>query len=84
VDLRPDIAGRFMTGPAGSRRFGGNNQGPIPGVLMGRIGDTGVTFVIGEKHELKPTAEGKLFLRIGPSPYEGATGGYTVKINTGN
>lgn len=84
VDLRPDLAGRFMTGPAGNRRFGGNNQGPAPGVLMGRIGETGVPFVVGEKHETKPTAEGKLFLRIGPSPYEQATGGYTVKINTGN
>lgn len=83
VDLRPDVAGRFMTGPAGSRRFG-NNQGPPAGALLGRIGESGTTFVIGDKHETKPTAEGKLYLRIVPSPYEASTGGYTVKISTGN
>ena len=83
VDLRPDVGGRFMTGPAGTRRFG-NNQGPPPGALMGRIGESGTAFVIGERHETKTTAEGKLYLRIVPSPYEAATGSYTVKITTGN
>ena len=51
---------------------------------MGRIGESGAFFVIGDRHELKPSQDGKLYLRIAPSPYENSTGMYTVKINAGN
>ncbi|MGE3806565.1 MAG: hypothetical protein AB7K24_18010 [Gemmataceae bacterium] len=84
VDLRPDIPGRFMTGPKGmlNNNFGGNGPHP-PGALLGKIGESGTVFVVGEKYTAKNDKKGKLYLRISPSPYENCSGAYNVKIKAG-
>jgi hypothetical protein len=51
--------------------------------LLGRIGETGTPFLIGEHYEGTPGQEGRLFLHIVPSPWNNAsTGSYAVKIST--
>jgi hypothetical protein len=52
-----------------------------PGTLLGRIGENGEPFVIGDSYDGAPTRDGKLYLHIVPSPWNcGSTGSYTVKI----
>jgi hypothetical protein len=56
-----------------------------PGVLLGRIGENGDVFIIGERFEGTPEREGKLYLHIYPSPYDTtSTGTYQVRISTRN
>lgn len=52
------------------------------GTLLGRIGENGDPFVIGEHFEGVTEGDGKLYLSISPSNYESATGSYQVKITT--
>lgn len=52
------------------------------GTLLGRIGENGDAFVIGEHFDGVPEGDGKLYLSISPSNYESATGSYQVKITT--
>ncbi len=91
VDLRPTLPGQYICGPRGytSTPFGkGVKKGGLgvparayPGTLLGRIGDNGETFVIGDRFESAPEREGKLYLQIVSSPYDNAvTGSYQVKI----
>jgi hypothetical protein len=53
-----------------------------PGVLLGRIGQDGPMFVIGEQYNGSPNREGKLYLHIAPSPWNpgASVGSYNVKI----
>ncbi|MCI0377009.1 MAG: hypothetical protein L0215_05350 [Gemmataceae bacterium] len=52
-----------------------------PGTLLGRIGENGDTFVIGDRFEGVADREGKLYLQIMSSPYENASAGsYQVKV----
>lgn len=82
VNLRDGAGPQFATGPAGSRQFQRNGGGVYPpGALLGRIGDTGQPFVIGEKFEGQPKQEGKLYLQIAPSPWENVcTGTFRARI----
>jgi hypothetical protein len=96
VDLRPQQAGQFITGPDGSedvgglgigRRFGrppglDNGLPNAPGMLIGRIGD-GPAFPVGSRYTRTPTRDGKLFLQIGTSPFGKASGQFNVKIIMG-
>jgi hypothetical protein len=51
------------------------------GALLGRIGEDGAPFLIGERYEGAPGRDGKLFLHIVPSPWNNnSTGTYQVKI----
>jgi hypothetical protein len=51
------------------------------GMLLGKIGENGEPFFIGEHYEATPDAEGILYLHIGPSPNNGPSSGiYDVKI----
>jgi hypothetical protein len=51
-----------------------------PGQLVGKIGESGETFVIGDRFEGTPSSEGKLYLQINPSPYSPqCSGSYDVK-----
>ena len=67
---------------------GFNTNGPSPpgtqftaGALLGRIGETGPVFLVGESHDSVPNRDGKLYLHIVPSPWGNAsTGVYQVKI----
>lgn len=89
VDLLPgNGGGEFISGPQGNFNIGGGRFGPgrLPGLLMGKIGDAGIAFIVGERYSGYPTQEGKLYLQIIPGNFGGnqpAQGGYTVKINAG-
>jgi hypothetical protein len=66
-------AGRKIAGPLNGQMYGG--------MLLGKIGATGEVFTIGERYEGSPEAEGKLYLHIGPSPWNTpSTGHYEVKM----
>jgi hypothetical protein len=93
VDLWPQGPGQYMTGPAGMGAGGRPQPGAAvaggvvasPGLLVGRIGEDGVPFVIGDRYAGRPGRVGKLYLHIGPSPWNNAsTGNYRVKITTGH
>ncbi len=82
VDLWPQEPGQYMTTPKGA----GNARPPAHsgGSLVGKIGENGTTFLIGEKYEGKAGATGKLYLHIIPSHWGGpSTGSYEVKVSAG-
>lgn len=98
VDTWPQGPGQYMVGPngnpgmrnqlgvllgGGGRKIGGAVVGQMyGGVLLGKIGDTGEPFIIGDHFEGNPETEGKLYLHIGPSPWNCAsTGKYEVTIS---
>lgn len=82
VNLNQDGGGEFVTGPMGNANWG--RRGPYaPGALLGRVGEKGNVFTVGEKYEGTPNQEGKLYLQIAPSPWNQSTGSYKVKITTG-
>ena len=88
VDLMVNGGGGYATGPTGNAQWGqapGTNH--PPGALLGKIGNGGQTFLIGENYKGPAKAEGKLFLQISPSPWArhgNAVGGsYKVNITGG-
>jgi hypothetical protein len=83
VDLNPDGGGNFMTGPQGNRNWGGGRGPHAPGALLGRVGEKGQVFLIGEKFKGAPGIEGKLYLQIAGSPWNQSQGTYKVKVLTG-
>jgi len=91
VDVAPQQNGQYISGPAGLGqevglpvRFVGRGQAVRCGSLMGRIGETGTPFLIGELYHSAPSAEGKLYLHITPGPWGGGSNGsYRVKVATG-
>jgi hypothetical protein len=51
------------------------------GALLGKFGEDGEIFLIGERYEGTPEVQGKLYLHIGPSPWNQVCNGtYDVKI----
>jgi hypothetical protein len=55
-----------------------------PGVLLGRIGEFGKVFVVGSAYDGTATEDGKLYLRIVPSPSSTeSSGSYDVRVLTG-
>jgi len=90
VDQWPQQPGGYMCGPRGNRQQGvASGQkviGPITGqthsgLLVAKVDEDGVPFIIGESYSGKPEGEGKLYLIIGPSPWNCASSGaYDVKI----
>ena len=96
IDVWPQQGGQFMSGPNGlnatrgggmafmpGRKIGGPvNQNQHCGLLLGKIGEHGEVFVVGERYEGTPEAEGTLFLHIGPSQWNAQSNGtYEVKIS---
>lgn len=82
VDLWPQEPGQYMTTPKGA----GNARPPAfsAGSLVGKIGENGATFLIGEKYDGKVAASGKLYLHIIPSHWGGPSAGtYEVKVSHG-
>ena len=80
--------GQFITGPGGTWQGGRNTTGHPPGALLGRIGENGPTFLIGESYRGVSKREGKLYLQISPSPYaqngpSPVSGAYKVTITGG-
>ena len=83
ADLYPIGAerGAYRTNPNGSVQWGMSRDRKIPGQLLGRIGLKGKEFEIGEKYSGTTGVEGKLFLRVGGSPWHVVPAGeYRVKI----
>ncbi len=81
VDLWPASAGQYTTGPKGYQNAGTVGGTPYhAGTLLGRIGEQGKVFVVGERFEGTP-GEGRLFLSIAPSVWNNQVAGeYKVKV----
>jgi hypothetical protein len=83
VDLMPAQAGRHVSGPGGYPGQG-SDGGYQAGTLLGRVGEEGAVFVVGQHYEGHSAKGGRLFLRIVPlSGGNGSTGSYQVKVRTG-
>ena len=82
VDLWPQEPGQYMTSAKGV----GNVRPPAfsAGTLMGKVGENGAPFPVGEKYDGKAGASGKLYLHIIPSHWGGpSAGSYEVKVSAG-
>jgi hypothetical protein len=86
VDQWPQGPGQYMVGPEGQNTggirpvVGGGVAVGLSGQVVGRIGPSGTPFAIGASYKGKVTESGKLYLRIGPSPWNcDSTGSYKVK-----
>jgi hypothetical protein len=84
VDLWPQTPGQYMATPKGYGQPGPTKAGRyMAASLIGRVGETGTPFLIGDRYEGTPGQEGPLFLHIVPSPWNNAsTGTYQVKVST--
>jgi hypothetical protein len=86
VDLMTNGARNMVTGPAGSHQWGNGpgGAGRPPGALLGKIGDSGTVFVVGESYKTTCKKEGRIYLQIVPGPWGGntsmVTGSYKVNI----
>jgi hypothetical protein len=67
----------------GGRKIGNVLNGQIHcGMLIGKIGEDGEFFMIGDRFDALPETEGKLYLHIGPSQWNvQCIGSFEVKIN---
>jgi hypothetical protein len=80
VDLWPQGPG--YTSQPGGYKQGGQMGQFLAGQLLGRVGENGTPFVIGERYDNTPPGEGKLYLHIVHSPWGNASAGsYQVKIS---
>lgn len=81
VDLWPQTPGQYMAPPRGYNTPGRGGQF-MAGALVGRVGENGRVFLIGERYEGNPSEEGKIYLHIIPSPWNNASGGsFRVRIH---
>ncbi|HVK16862.1 MAG TPA: hypothetical protein VM533_07925 [Fimbriiglobus sp.] len=94
VDLAPQNPGQYISGPGGNPNNGntmfrmpnGGGIQAVPGALYARIGPNGSPFLVGTSHKSnRPSASGRLYLKIGPTNWGGVdpTGGYKVKVRVG-
>jgi hypothetical protein len=97
IDVFPQNGGNMTSGPAGFQHRNNGRVGIMKGgmkignlvnrqihcgMLLGKIGADGEFFIIGDRFEGLPEAEGNLFLHIGPSQWNcQCIGNYEVKIN---
>lgn len=82
VDLWPQTPGQYVAGPKGYNAVGKGTQF-MAGSLIGRIGENGKPFVVGDRYEGSAGEEGKLFLHIVPSPWNApSVGSFHVRIHT--
>jgi hypothetical protein len=87
VDLMAMNPGQFLSGPDGNVQGQGVGGHP-PGALLGRIGENGPVFLIGQNFNAAVQNEGKLYLQISTSPWaqrggNAASGSYKIKIQGG-
>jgi hypothetical protein len=90
IELRPMLPGTYLASPRGLLRNTGfaaktkkgmDAASRSPGTLIGRIGENGEPFVVGDRYDGSSDREGKLYLQIVPSPYDNnSVGSYQVKI----
>lgn len=80
VDIFPQAAGQYIIGPKGYHTTGKGSLFPA-GSLIGKIGESGRIFVIGEQYAGEMKEEGRLYLMIVPSPWNNVSvGQYKVRI----
>jgi hypothetical protein len=80
VELWPQAPGQYICGPKGKDGVQ-SRDGFLAGTLIGKIGESGPQFVIGERYDWVPTSTGKLYLMIVPSTWNcESLGCYTVNI----
>src|SRR5262249_28669239 len=97
VELAPQQPGTYICGPLGygprpgmgggfpAKKAGAGFVKVYPGMLLGRIGENGNVFAIGDRYDAVPPGEGKLFLHINPSTYDSSSAGvYRVRITVKN
>jgi hypothetical protein len=71
--------GGYETGPKGHASYSGGTH--PAGALLARVGTSGEIFVVGERYAGTPKGDGRLQLRMAPSPWPGqAQGNYKVVI----
>jgi hypothetical protein len=79
VDLWPQGPG-YTSQPSGYQQGGRMGQ-HLAGQLLGRVGEDGPVFIIGDRYEGTPTRDGKLYLHIVHSPWGNpSAGSYKVTI----
>ncbi|MBM3992855.1 MAG: hypothetical protein FJ303_01665 [Planctomycetes bacterium] len=82
VDLWPQGPGQYLAQPKGYNTAGKGGQF-MAGALIGRVGENGKAFFIGDRFEGPIAEEGRLYVLIVPSPWNNAsTGSYRVRIHT--
>jgi len=82
VDLWPQGPGQYLAAPKGYNTAGKGGQF-MAGALVGKVGENGKAFFVGDRYDAAIHEEGKLFLLIIPSPWNNAsTGQYRVRIQT--
>ncbi|MBP3958594.1 hypothetical protein J8F10_25375 [Gemmata sp. G18] len=89
IDQWPQGPGQYMSeagglpGHAGGGVvLGGMQRIGAPGQVVGRIGANGTPFVIGASYKGKITENGKLYIRISPSPWNcDSIGSYKISAN---
>ena len=98
IDVWPQQGGQYLSSPngfqatqrgggvgmpfVGGRKVGMVNQQQHCGMLLGKIGEDGEVFVVGERYEGTPENEGKLMLHIGPSQWNcPSAGNYDIKVS---
>ena len=89
IDQWPQGPGQYMVEAGGLPNYAAGGQLPsggqrigIPGQLIGRIGPNGTPFALGASYKGKVTENGRLYLRISPSPWNcDSTGSYKVSVN---
>lgn len=81
--LRPGQPGQgYDSTPNGNTNYRDGMYNP--GQLLGRVGKTGKTFIVGEKYKGTPGEAGRLYLRAHPSPWGNQIQGtYNVKVSVG-
>lgn len=82
VDLWPQGPGQYMAAPKGYNTAGKGGQF-MAGALIGKIGENGKAFYVGDRFDGAANEEGKLYLLIVPSPWNNVSSGqYRVRIQT--
>ena len=83
VDLWPQTPGQHVSGsPKGFTTAGKGGQF-MAGALIGRIGESGKAFFIGDRYDGFVADEGRLYLQIVQNPWNGTSAGtYSVKVTT--
>jgi hypothetical protein len=82
VDLWPQGPGQYLTNPKGYTTAGKGST-YMAGALVGRVGEVGKVFLIGERYDGAPGEEGRLYVQIVASPWNNAsTGTYRVRVST--
>jgi transposase-like protein len=83
VDLMPAKAGQHVSGPVGYPARG-SDAGYQAGTLLGRVGEEGEVFAVGQRYEGRSPRAGRLYLRIVPlAGGNGSAGAYQVKVSSG-